>query len=132
MLALSLLASALAAPPPSPLLSLVPFGVGVYVYGKPGRGVAYSVTQAAGLGVLTYATIRTEQAAEAEDAAAYELWENVGIAAAAATVASYGASVIDASRLYEVRYGDGARASVEAWDRARARGEALAAGEERR
>lgn len=133
MLALALVSSALAAPPG---WTLLPFGVGVYLHGKPARGAVYSATQAAGLGVLAFSSVKVAEAEEAEDEDAFYLWQNVSIASVTIAAASYAASVIDGSRLHELETAETARASVTSWDLARARGETLAelpavAGEER-
>lgn len=123
MLALALVSSAIAAPPG---WTLLPFGVGVYLHGKPVRGAVYSATQAAGLGVLAYSTAKGYEAAEAEDDATFYLWQNVSIAAVTVAAASYAASVIDGSRLHELETAATARATVMSWDLSRARGETLA------
>ena len=126
MLVLALVSSAFAAPPG---WTVVPFGVGVYVHGKPVRGAVYSVTQAAGIALGSVATVNAYAAADAEDDDAFAQWQTAGIAGITLASASYLASVIDGSRLHELEpESQAARASVVAWDVARARGSALVDG----
>lgn len=118
MLPLALLSAALAAPPG---WTLAPFGVGVYVHGKPGRGVAYSLTQAAGIATLSVATVEAYAAAAAEDDATFEQWQGVSMAGVSVAAVSYLVSVLDGSRLHDLEIQSGeARARVIEWDRAMA------------
>ncbi len=120
MLALALVSSALAAPP---AWTLAPFGVGVYLHGKPVRGAAYSLTQAAGITTLAIATSNAYAAAEDEDDARFEQWQGISIAGVSVAAVSYLASVLDGSRLHELELEEAseeARARVTGWDQARA------------
>ena len=119
MLALALISSALAAPPG---LTLVPFGVGVYAHGKPGRGVVYSATQGAGIATLAVATTNAYAAALEEDEATFTQWQAISIAGVSVAAASYIASVFDGSRLHELEVAsEQSRARVAGWDQAVAR-----------
>jgi hypothetical protein len=114
---LSLLVSqALAAPPG---FAIVPFGVGVYLHDRPVRGGVYTATQAAGLGVLTWATVAGYQAAQAEDDEAFYRWQSVGAVGVSAFAASYLVSILDAGRLHEIETGDTEKRRVMLWDEAR-------------
>lgn len=115
---LALLSLASAKPPE---WSLVPFGVGVYVHGKPVRGVAYSATQAAGIATLTVATVKAYEAAEAEDEDTFAQWQTVSIAGVTVAVTSYLIGALDGSRLHELEMANEAAADrVREWDVARA------------
>jgi hypothetical protein len=105
----TLLAASLASPPAlggeHGGFILVPFGVSVYLHGKPARGVVYSATQAAGIGVLSWGAIEGNAALDettgtADEAALQraQLIAGIGLAAFAT---SYVASVVDGSRLHE-------------------------------
>lgn len=120
MFLLALLSTASASPPG---WSLAPLGIGVYVHGKPVRGAAYSLTQAAGITTLSLATVNAYAAAEAEDDAGFARWQGISIAGVSVTALSYLASVLDGSRLHELELedeGKAARLRVETWDHARA------------
>lgn len=110
------LASAASASPPG--WTLAPFGIGVYVHGKPVRGVGYSATQAAGIATLAVASVNAYDAVLAEDDAAVTQWQVLSIASVTLAAGSYLASVLDGSRLHELE-GETARARVEAWEQAR-------------
>ncbi|MDP2313211.1 MAG: hypothetical protein Q8P41_09925 [Pseudomonadota bacterium] len=116
MLLLALLSTAQAAPPG---WTLVPFGVGVYVHGKPVRGVVYSATQAVGVATLTYASIQADSAALAEDEGAFKTWQAVSMAGVTVAAASFLVSVLDGSRLHDLEKDTTARDQVIAWDSAR-------------
>lgn len=99
MLLVPLLSSALAAPP---VLSIVPFGVGVYAHKKPLRGAVYSVTQAGGLATWYLATWPARYAAGSDDMVTYQQWQAVLVGAATLTVGSYIISVIDGANLHDL------------------------------
>ncbi|MES2643907.1 MAG: hypothetical protein V4850_30745 [Myxococcota bacterium] len=116
MLLLALASAALAAPPG---WTIAPFGIGVYVHGKPVRGVGYSVTQAAGIATLAVASANAYEAAVAEDEPRFNQWQAVSIAGVTLAAGSYLVSVLDGSRLHELeKEGETARARVQAWDQA--------------
>lgn len=116
MFLLALVSAALAAPPG---WTIAPFGVGVYVHGKPVRGVGYSVTQAAGIATLAVASANAYEAAVADDEGRFNQWQAVSIAGVTLAAGSYLVSVLDGSRLHELEQeGETARARVRAWDRA--------------
>jgi hypothetical protein len=118
MVLISLLSAALAAPPG---WTLAPFGVGVYVHGKPVRGAVYTATQAAGIATLTVATIKGYAAAEAEDDSEFASWQALSIAGVSLAATSYLASVLDGSRLHDLELeGANAKDRVQAWERSRA------------
>jgi len=117
MVLISLLSAALAAPPG---WTLAPFGIGVYVHGKPVRGALYSATQAAGVATLTVASVQAYAAAEAENDSEFASWQALSIAGVSVAATSYLASVLDGSRLHELEsVGESAKESVQAWDRSR-------------
>src|SRR5688500_8716788 len=116
MVPIALLSAALAAPPG---WTLAPFGVGIYVHGKPVRGATYTATQAVGIAALTWATVEGHAAAEAEDDAAFASWQALSIAGVSLAAGSYLVSVLDGSRLHDLELeGVNARNRVRAWDRA--------------
>lgn len=84
---------------------LLPFGVSVYLHGKPVRGAVYTATQAAGIGVLSWGTVEANAAIDGatgtvdDDAMARaQLIAGLGIGTFAI---SYVASIVDGSRLHE-------------------------------
>jgi hypothetical protein len=104
-----------------PVWSLVPFGVGVYVHGKPVRGAVYTATQAAGFATLTVATIKAYEAAEVEDEDTFAQWQTISIAGVTVAVSSYLIGALDGSRLHEIEMENNAAADrVRQWDVARA------------
>ncbi|MDO9280727.1 MAG: hypothetical protein Q7U06_02395 [Pseudomonadota bacterium] len=114
MILLALASAALAAPPG---WTIAPFGIGVYVHGKPVRGVVYSATQAAGIATLAVASAKAYDAAVAEDEATFNQWQVLSVAGVTLAAGSYLASVFDGSRLHELeKEGETARARVQAWD----------------
>ena len=118
MLPLALLSAALASPPG---WTIAPFGIGVYVHGKPARGVTYSATQAAGIAALTWASIEAADAAEVGDTESFTRWQAASIAGITVAAGSYLVSVLDGSRLHDLEAeGQDARDRVRAWDDARA------------
>lgn len=118
MLTLALVSAALASPPG---WTVAPFGVGVYVHGKPGRGVTYTATQAAGIAALTWGSIASAEATRAEDTEGFARWQAVSIAGITLAAGSYLVSVLDGSRLHDLEEeGQAARDRVRAWDDARA------------
>jgi hypothetical protein len=116
MLSLLLTQAAVAAPGG---WAVVPFGVGVYLHGKPARGAVYTATQAAGIGVLTWGTVNGFTAAENEDETEFAKWQGVTVAGATVTALSYLVSVVDASRLHEIEMGNEEKERVMRWDEAR-------------
>ena len=124
-----LLSFALAAEPPDPgagALAVVPFGVAHFAWQRPVRGVAYAVTQAAGVGVGAYGAVQADAAMDASDEAALEQWQLVTGVSIGAAALSYAIQVVDGSRLAETRAMQAAdsrarRESVLAFDAALAR-----------
>lgn len=112
ILLLPLLPGATAAPP---VLNLVPFGVGVYLHDRPGRGVMYSTTQAAGAAGLAISAVMARQAGEADDVERVEQLGVVTSLSVTMLVASYFVSVLDGGRLHELEVKN-ATASVRSWD----------------
>lgn len=119
MLFLLAVSSALAAPP---ALNLLPFGVGVYVHGAPVRGVAYTVTQAAGFTTLALASRAGVAAIEAEEDEDLLRWQVTSGAAAGVALGSWFVSMVDAGKLHE-KEAQAMPARVRAWDRALAAAE---------
>lgn len=104
--------------------TVVPFGVGVYVHHRPGRGVAYSVSQAVGAGVATWATIDADAAIEAEDDARFERDGWITGAGVGVFALSYAISLIDGAHLHDVQCAAQAGAPTGAlalWDHGRER-----------
>lgn len=116
MLTILLVQGALAA---SPLWNLAPFGVGVYLHGRPGRGVAYSATQAAGVGAVIAGEVMRAKAVDAEDDAGVKTADAIVTTGVVLGLASYVTALVDGGRLHELEV-DRAKASVQAWDAARA------------
>jgi hypothetical protein len=99
---------------------VVPFGVGVYVHHRPVRGVAYTVTQAAGIATAAWATKVGYDAAVAEDDVTFGHAQAYSLAGVTLAAASYLVSVLDASRLHELEGADeSARRTLGEWDHAR-------------
>ncbi len=115
MIWLLAISSALAAPPG---WALAPFGVGVYVHGHPGRGAAYTATQAAGFGAAIAASVLAGPAADDGDLSGVATYGTIAAGGAALGIASWFASALDASRLHELEAAETA-ARVRAWDAAR-------------
>lgn len=109
---LLLVSLSLAAPP---ALNLLPFGVGVYAHDRPVRGVIYTVTQIVGFSVLTYGSIRTDQAMGDGDETEYYRWEGVSALGATAGFGSWIVSAVDGGRLHELEAAEKA-ARLREWD----------------
>lgn len=99
----------------SPVLNLLPFGVGVYVHDRPVRGIVYSVTQAAGFAALAYGSVRADQALAAEDAEGSYRWDAVSAVGATAGFGSWIVSALDGGRLHELE-GQAQAARLKQWD----------------
>ncbi len=108
-----LLVSAAMAEPAA--FSLMPFGVDLYLRKKPGRGVLYTVTQAAGLATAIYGTIQSDKAIFEEDVEAGILWKVVTASGVTTGGASYLISVVDGSNLHMKEQ----TAWLQEWDRDR-------------
>ncbi|MFZ5482268.1 MAG: hypothetical protein ACOZNI_36240 [Myxococcota bacterium] len=110
-------ASAAAAPPG---WNLVPFGVGVYLHERPARGVAYSVTQAAGVAATAWGTAMVAEASEAGDDGALDQWSVVSSIGVGTAAASYFVSIFDAGRLHDLEREEAEKTAraVRAWDAA--------------
>ncbi len=118
---LTLLSLALAQEAPTPddgALAVVPFGVAHYAWNRPVRGVVYSVTQAAGIGVGIYSTVVADAALANGDSSTAEQWQAVTGAAIGVAALSYAVQVLDGSRLAQLRATDAhaRREAVEAFD----------------
>lgn len=98
-LLLALVPSTLAA---SPLLNLLPLGVGVYAHGRPVRGLVYTATQAAGAATWTVATLDTWQAETDGREDDVKRGQALCVGAATVTLGSYLVGLIDGSRLHEL------------------------------
>lgn len=118
MLTMLLVQGALAA---SPAWNLVPFGVGVYLHGRPGRGVTYSVTQAAGIATLAAGEVMRKDAVIAADEDAIGRADVFVTSGVVLALTSWTVALIDAGRLHELETSN-AKAAVTAWDAAVARG----------
>jgi hypothetical protein len=94
----------------------VPFGVGLYVHGKPVRGVVYSATQAGGLAALVVGSTLGRQASSDGDTEQAELMQVVSAGGAAVAAASWLVSGIDGSRVHELEGREKAEA-LRAWER---------------
>jgi hypothetical protein len=110
MFAILLVNTALASPAG---LAVVPFGVSVYLHGRPGRGVAYSATQAVGFGFGIAGSVLATQAQLDSDEPAYRAWQGLAAAGVSLGVASFLVAAVDTSRLHELEQ---KRASVLDWD----------------
>lgn len=102
----------------SPVVDLLPFGVGLYVHDRPVRGVAYTLTQVAGATVLGVATDRGLAAMEAEDSQELTRWQLVGSGGAALAFGSWFGSLVDTSRIRQLE-AEEAAASARAWNHQR-------------
>ena len=96
----------------SPVWTVAPFGVGVYLHKRPLRGVLYTATQAGGIATWCGATWPARYAVTDGDEAAYARWQGVLVGAATVTIASYILAVIDGGRLHELEV----EASKVAWE----------------
>jgi hypothetical protein len=81
---------------------VLPFGVGTFTEGKPGRGVVYASTQAVGLGLAITGTVLGNEADLNEDLETGEKWRFVTLGGASLGLASLFVSILDASRLHEL------------------------------
>lgn len=99
MLTLLLLSTAHAAPG---WTTIMPFGVGAYTHGKPGRGIVYTLTQTAGIALSVTATLVGDQMVRDEKVEEAELYRYLTAAGSSFAGAAYFVSVLDASRLHQL------------------------------
>ena len=100
MLPLFLLSTALA---DAGALAVTPFGIALFAWGHPVRGTTYATTQVAGIGGAVVGSMMAEDAAAAgsdDGVTTGQLVAGVGVAVA---TASYLASLVDGSRVAELR-----------------------------
>ena len=90
-------------PLPDAPLALVPFGVPQFAWGAPGRGAAYAVSQAAGLGLAIPAGLEMDAAQDAGDDAGTELYQGLMVAGVGVAAVSYAVQLLDGSRLAQER-----------------------------
>ncbi len=92
--------------------AVLPFGGNLYVRDHPGRGVAYSVTQAGGITGILLAERAAAIAREREDTAADLRFQFMVGGGAALSGLSFFVSILDASRIDEI---EAARGAGRAW-----------------
>lgn len=108
-------------------LAVTPFGIALFAWGHPVRGTVYAGTQLAGIGGAVAGGLMAEDAAEAGDTDAFATAQLVVGASVAVATTSYLASLVDGSRVAELRAaGLARRASVTWYDEARAASAAAA------
>ncbi|MBM4367098.1 MAG: hypothetical protein FJ102_12865 [Deltaproteobacteria bacterium] len=84
-------------------LAVAPFGVALFAWGHPGRGTIYASTQLAGIGGVVAGGIMATDAADAGDDEAYSTAQLVSGASVALATTSYLVSLIDGSRVAQLR-----------------------------
>ncbi len=84
-------------------LAVTPFGIALFAWGHPGRGTIYASTQVAGIGGAVAGGIMATDAADAEDEEAYAAAQLVSGASVALATTSYLVSLIDGSRVAQLR-----------------------------
>ncbi len=84
-------------------LAVTPFGIALFAWDRPVRGTIYASTQVAGIGGAVAGGIMATDAADAEDEEAYATAQLVSGASVALATTSYLVSLIDGSRVAQLR-----------------------------
>jgi len=84
-------------------LAVTPFGIALFAWDRPARGAIYASTQLAGIGGAVAGGIMATDAADAADEEAYATAQLVSGGSVALATTSYLVSLIDGSRVAQLR-----------------------------